>query len=75
MYLLSALQGQVESCSVGPSGAPTECSPRTNSPSSPRASRTRVPTLAIMCMLATTYGESVISTPIFAMGEPIGPMQ
>ena len=28
----------------------------------------------MMCMFATTYGESVSSTPIFAIGEPIGPM-
>ena len=54
MYLCSALQGQVESCSLGASGAPTECSPRTNSPSVPKTSSTRAPTRAIMCMLATT---------------------
>ena len=29
----------------------------------------------MMCMLATTYGLSDISTPILAMGESIGPMQ
>ena len=28
----------------------------------------------MMCMFATTYGESEISTPMFAIGEPIGPM-
>src|ERR1039458_2324717 len=73
MYFCSGLQRQVLSGSLGPSGKPTECSPRTQSPSSPRASSTRLPTLDIMCMLTTTYAESVISTPIFAIGEPIGP--
>jgi len=56
-------------------GFPTECKQGINSPLSPRTSRTLNPTLAIICMLATTYGESVISTPIFAIGEPIGPME
>ena len=34
-----------------------------------------MPTRVITCMLATTYGESVISTPMFAIGEPTGPME
>ena len=42
----------------------------TNSPSSPRTSSTRFPTRVMMCMLTTTYAESVISTPILALGEP-----
>ena len=29
----------------------------------------------MMCMLHTTYGLSVISMPIFAIGEPSGPME
>jgi hypothetical protein len=29
----------------------------------------------ITCMLTATYAESVISTPICAIGEPIGPME
>ena len=29
----------------------------------------------MMCMFATTYGESLISTPILEIGEPSGPMQ
>ena len=33
------------------------------------------PTRVMMCMLQTTYGLSVISTPIFAIGEPIGPIE
>src|SRR5436189_3556226 len=75
MYLCSALHGHAESCSLGPMGAPTECNPFTKSPSVPRTSRTFVPTRAMMCILATTYGESDISTPIFEIGEPSGPMQ
>src|SRR5580658_5281990 len=43
MYLCSALHGHVESCWFAPSGAPTECSPRTNSPRSPRISSTFAP--------------------------------
>lgn len=45
----------------------------TKSPS-PRASRTGVPIRVMMRMLATTYGESVSSMPIFDRGEPRGPM-
>ena len=29
----------------------------------------------MMCIFTTTYGESVISTPILESGEPIGPME
>src|SRR5215831_19805059 len=75
MYLCSVLHGHDASCSFGPSGAPTECRPFTKSPSVPRASRTLRPTRAMMCMFTTTYGESVISTPILEIGEPNGPMQ
>src|SRR5438034_4903425 len=75
MYLCSPLHGHATSGSLGPSGAPTECRPFTKSPSGPSASRTFVPTRAMMCMFATTYGESLISTPIFDIGDPIGPME
>src|SRR5499427_5307305 len=75
MYLCSELHGHAASCSLGPSGAPTECRPFTKSPSVPRAWRTFVPTRAMMCIFATTYGESVISTPILEIGDPSGPMQ
>src|SRR2546422_3382512 len=75
MYLCLELLGQAVSCSLDSSGAPTECNPLTNSPSVPSAWRTFAPTRAMMCMLATTYGESLISTPIFEIGEPSGPMQ
>src|SRR5262249_2628943 len=75
IYLCSELQGHAVSCSLGPSGAPTECKPLTKSPSGPSISNTRVPTRAMMCILTTTYGESVISTPILEIGDPSGPMQ
>src|SRR5262245_66016901 len=74
MYLVAALHGHGESAVLAPSGAPTECRPRTNSPVLPSASSTRWPTRAMRCMLATTYGESLSSTPILAIGEPTGPM-
>jgi len=54
MYLFWALQGQGTSAPGPVSGAPTECRPRTNSPSAPSASSTFVPTRVMMCMLATT---------------------
>ena len=73
MYLLSALQGQATSFWPFSSGAPTECRQGTNAPS-PSASSARVPMRVITRMLATTYGESVICTPIWAIREPIGPM-
>ena len=57
------------------SGLPTEWTHGTNSPLSPRTSRTFVPTRVITCMLITTYAESVSSTPIFAMFEPTGPIE
>src|SRR5262249_4522259 len=70
-----ALHGHGESGVPGPaSGAPTEWRPRTNSPVAPSASITFLPTRAMVCMLATTYGESLISTPILAIGDPTGPM-
>ena len=74
MYLVVALHGHGESGVTGASGAPTECSPRTKSSLVPSVSSTLLPTRAMMCMLATTYGESVISTPMREMFEPIGPM-
>src|SRR5580693_7502677 len=74
MYLCSLLQAHVASGWFGVSGAPIECRPRTNSPLDPRTSSTWLPTRDMICMLATTYGESVISTPILEIGEPIGPM-
>jgi hypothetical protein len=57
------------------SGAPTECTHGTNAPSAPSASTTARPMRAMMRMLTTTYGLSVISTPICAIGLPIGPIE
>ena len=44
-----------------------------NSPS-PSTSSTALPMRVMIRMFTTTYGESVISTPIWAIGEPSGPM-
>jgi hypothetical protein len=63
MYFVS-LHGHAESAtSFESSGAPTLCSPGTNSASSPSFLSAGVPHRVMMCMDATTYGESVISTP------------
>ena len=76
MYLFSASHGHGRSGLAGSSsGYPTEWMPRTKSSLLPSASRTRCPTRVMMCMLATTYGESVTITPTLAMGEPTGPME
>ena len=65
---------QRASFSPGASGAPTECTHGTKCPSRPRMSSTLRPMRVMMRMLATTYGESVSSTPMCAMCEPSGPM-
>lgn len=54
-------------------GQPTEWRQRTNSPF-PSSFKTAFPMRVMIRMLATTYGESVSSTPIFESGEPTGPM-
>lgn len=54
-------------------GQPTECRHLTNSPP-PKAFNTDLPILVMTLMLATTYGESVSSTPILDSGDPTGPM-
>ena len=74
MYLVS-LHGHGTSAWPGCSGAPTECTARTKNPSRPSSSRTRVPMRVMTRMEAATYGESVISTPSWEIGEPSGPMQ
>src|SRR5512138_1060130 len=74
MYLLSLLQGQDTSGCPGSSGIPTEWTQGTKSPSSPKTSYTARPMRVMMRMLAATYGESEISTPMYAIGEPSGPM-
>ncbi len=76
MYFCSSgAQGQGTSAWPAASGAPTECRQGINSPRSPRACNTSSPTRVMTCMLTTTYGESVISTPMREMGDPIGPME
>ena len=54
MYLDAELHGHGVSGTLPTSGAPTEWSPRVNSPSRPSASSTLVPTRAMMCIEATT---------------------
>ncbi len=53
MYLMS-LQGQATSLPPGFSGAPTECTQGTNSPSSPSVSSTVRPMRVMMRMLTAT---------------------
>src|SRR5215213_2762160 len=74
MYLVS-LQGHGTSAWPGLSGAPTECSPGTNSPISSMRRSAPVPILVMMCIEATTYAESVISTPSLGRSEVSGPIQ
>ena len=63
MYLVS-LHGQGTSFSPAPSGAPSECRAGTKSAlSSSIFFRTTVPHRAMTRIEATTYAESVISTP------------
>src|SRR5437660_1415034 len=75
MYLFSASHGHGTSVSPSLSGAPTEWRQGTNSPLSPITSRAPLPMRVMIRMLTATYGESVISTPISAMGDPSGPME
>src|SRR5665213_4347461 len=74
MYFVE-LHGQEVSFWPDARGAPTECTQGTNSPSSRRASSTGFPMRVMVRILTTTYGLSVISTPICAMGLPIGPIE
>src|SRR5919109_2235908 len=70
MYLSPALEGHGE-----PSlGAPTLCRHGTNSPSSPSASSAPAPMRVMIRIETATYAESVSCTPIWAIGEPSGPM-
>ena len=72
MYLVS-LHGQGTSSSPAARGAPTECRHGTKSPS-PRTSNTLLPIRVMIFMLTAAYAESVIWTPMWAMGDPSGPM-
>ena len=74
MYL-TGLHGQGTSARPGGSGAPTEWTARTKKPFPPSWSSTAVPVRVMTCIEAATYAESVISTPSWEIGEPIGPMQ
>ena len=74
MYFVG-LHGHGTSSSPGPSGAPTECTAGTKSPSGPSRSSTGVPTRVMTRMLTTTYGESVTCTPSCEIGPPSGPIE
>ena len=73
MYFVVGLHGHKASFWPGCSGAPTECRHLTKSPS-PKASKARAPIRVMMRMFTTTYSLSLSSTPIWEIGEPIGPM-
>src|ERR671918_171152 len=73
IHFSSLLHGQATSASPGSSGAPTECMHGTKSPS-PSTSSAGSPARVIVRMLTATYGESVISTPMYDSDEPSGPM-
>src|SRR5438552_14738761 len=49
--------------------------PRTKPAPAWSRSRTGVPTRVMICMFATTYGESDTMSPNLAMGEDKGPME
>ena len=74
MYLLSGLHGHATSASPSPSGAPTLCTHGTHSPS-PSTSSAPWPMRVMIRMLTATYGESVSCTPMWAIGEPSGPIE
>src|ERR1700722_15482900 len=74
MYFV-VLQGHDTSRAPSTSGAPTECTHGTNSPSAPSTSYTARPMRVMIRMLVTTYGLSLSSTPICAIGEPSGPIE
>src|SRR6266571_3072767 len=76
MYLSfgSGAHGHATSFSPVANGAPTECMQGMKVQSSPSFSITSLPVRDMMRMLETTYGESVISTPIWQIGEFRGPI-
>src|SRR5689334_25446549 len=74
MYL-TGLHGHGTSASPGASGAPTECTHRTNSPEDSIAASASAPIRVMIRIETTTYGESVISTPSSEIAPPTGPMQ
>ena len=74
MYL-TGLHGHGTSAWPGASGAPTECTHRTNDPLFSIARSAAVPIRVMIRIETATYGESVISTPSWEMSLPSGPMQ
>src|SRR3954463_6263403 len=74
MYLV-LLHGQLELFSPACSGTPTVCTQGTYSPSTPSTSYTALPMRVMIFMLTATYALSESSTPMWAMGEPSGPME
>src|SRR6266536_2312732 len=78
MYLTS-LFGHATSRAPDSSGAPTECSAGTKSRAVPASATNRastfVPMRVMIFMEATTYAESVISTPSIGFSADSGPMQ
>src|SRR4029079_10312131 len=75
IHFSRSLHGHGESAWPGASGAPAECTHGMNDPLSPKCSTTARPIRVISFMLMTTYAESLSSTPILAIGEPIGPIE
>src|SRR6266540_6333959 len=74
IHFSSGLHGHGTSAIPGSRGAPSECMHGTNGPSSPSTSSAAWPARVIVRMLTATYGESVISTPMYDRAEPSGPM-
>src|SRR6478752_259061 len=74
MYLV-LLFGQLELFSPGCSGTPTVCTQGTNSPLTPSTSYTALPMRVMIFMLTATYGLSDSSMPMWAIGEPSGPIE
>jgi hypothetical protein len=74
MYLVG-LHGHGTSFSPAASGLPTVCTHGTKSPSVPSTSYTARPMRVMMRMFTATYGLSDSSTPMWAIGEPSGPIE
>src|SRR3954468_8997404 len=74
MYF-SSLHGHGTSFCPGSSGAPTECRQGTYSASVPILASTSAPVRHMIRIEATTYAESVISTPNIGFSAVSGPMQ
>ena len=75
MYFWSLLHGHATSRWPTASGAPTECTHGTNTPSLPSTSKTARPMRVMIRMLTTTYGLSDSSMPMCAIGLPSGPIE